>query len=92
MKLRIKALIFNIRKQKHLFKTARRKKELKKNEDSVRSLWDKFKHTNICIMEVPEGEEREQELGNQFEKNNDRKLPELGEGKKHMSPGNAESP
>ena len=33
--------------------------EIHKNKDNVRSLQDKFKHINICIMEVP-GEEREQ--------------------------------
>ena len=36
----------------------------KKNEDSVRSLWDNFKHTNIQIMGVPEGEESKQETEN----------------------------
>ena len=45
----------------------REKKESKKNEDSGRSLWDNFKHTNICMIEVPE-EEKEQEIGTLFEK------------------------
>ena len=35
-----------------------KKTESKKNEDSVRSLWDNFKSTNIHIMEVMEGQER----------------------------------
>ena len=39
-------------------------KKIQKNEDSVSSLWDNFKHTNICIIGVPEGEEREQEIKN----------------------------
>ena len=43
-------------------------KNAKKNKDSVSSLWDNFKHSNICIIEVPEGEEKEQEIGNLFEK------------------------
>ena len=30
-----------------------------KNEESLRELWDNVKHTNICIIGVPEGEERE---------------------------------
>ena len=42
-------------------------KRLQKNEDNVRALWDNFKHTNICIMWVPEGEEKEQETENVFE-------------------------
>ena len=34
----------------------------------LRNLWDNFKHTNIQIIQVPEGEEKEQEIGNLFEK------------------------
>ena len=40
----------------------------KKNEDSISSLWDNFKQSNIHIIVVPEGEEKEQEIGNLFEK------------------------
>ena len=43
-------------------------KGLKKNEDSVSSLWDNFKRTNILIIGVPEGEEKEEEIKNLFEK------------------------
>ena len=43
-------------------------KRIHNNKDSVSSLWDNFKHSNIHIIEVPEGEEREQEIGNLFEK------------------------
>ena len=45
--------------------------EEKKNpeiEDSISSLWDNFKRSNIHILGVPEGEEKEQEIGNLFEK------------------------
>ena len=28
---------------------------MKRNEDSLRDLWDNIKHTNIHIIEVPEG-------------------------------------
>ena len=34
-------------------------KRMKRNEDSLRDLWDNIKRTNICIIGVPEGEERE---------------------------------
>ena len=37
----------------------KREKRLKTNEESLRELWDNIKHTNICIIGVPEGEERE---------------------------------
>ena len=34
-------------------------KRMKRNEDSLRDLWDNIKYTNICIIGVPEREERE---------------------------------
>ena len=33
-------------------------KRMKRNEYSLRDLWNNIKHTNICIIGVPEGEER----------------------------------
>ena len=67
-------------------------KRVQNKEDSVRSLWDNFKSTNICMMESLEGEQKEQEIGNVFEKNIGRKLPSLGEGNRYISLGSAESP
>ena len=32
---------------------------MKRNEDSLRDLWDNITHNNICIIGVPEGEDRE---------------------------------
>ena len=66
MKLRIKSMIWNTRKQQ----TATQNKKTKdpKNEDSINTLWDNFKRSNILIIEVPEGEEKEQEIGNLFVK------------------------
>ena len=52
-------------KNKQSVKT-RRKMNLK-NEDSVSSLWDNFKHYNICIVGVS-GETKVQGIGNLFEK------------------------
>ena len=37
----------------------KREKRLKTNEESLRELWDNVKCTNICIIGVPEREERE---------------------------------
>ena len=39
----------------------------KKNESNVRDLWDNIEHTNLCIMGVPEGEEKEEGIKNMFE-------------------------
>ena len=35
-----------------------KEKRMKRNEDSLRDLWDKIKCNNIRIIRVPEGEER----------------------------------
>ena len=35
-----------------------KKKRMKRNEASLRELWDNIKSTNIHITQVPEGEER----------------------------------
>ena len=37
-----------------------------KNEDRLKNLWDISKHTNIRNIEMPEGEEEEQEIANLF--------------------------
>ena len=36
-----------------------KEKRMKRNEDSLRDLWDNIKSNNIRITGVPEGEERE---------------------------------
>ena len=36
-----------------------KEKRMKRNEDSLRDLWDNIKRKNICIIGFPEGEERE---------------------------------
>ena len=42
-------------------------KEIKNNEDSLRDLWYNIKHTNIHIIGVPEGEEREKRVQKIFD-------------------------
>ena len=66
MKLRIKSMIWNISKNNQL--EQQQEKRIKKNEDSVSSLWDNFKRSNIQRIGVPEGEEKDQEIGNLSEK------------------------
>ena len=56
-----------MRKQKTPNQNSKKKKESPQNEDRVRSLQDSFKHTNIHITGVPEGE-TEQEIENLSEK------------------------
>ena len=41
---------------------------IQKNEERLRNLWNNFKHSDIWIIGVPEGEEEEQEIENLFEK------------------------
>ena len=65
-------------------------KGIQKCEDSVRSLWDNFKCTNIGITAVLE-EERTRNW-KPIWKNNERNLPWLGEGTRYTSPGSTESP
>ena len=43
-------------------------KGIQKNEASIRSFWDNFKRSNSCIIRVLLGEEKEQKIGNLFEK------------------------
>ena len=50
----------------------------KKKEERLRNFWDNFKHSNIWIIGVPEGEEDEEVVENLFEKNNERKLTQSG--------------
>ena len=40
-----------------------KEKRMKINEDSIRDLWKNIKCTNIHIIGVPEGEEKEKEKG-----------------------------
>ena len=77
MKLRIKQMIWNIRKKKTSNKYSKKKKEYKKiDDDSVSILWDNFKCTNSWIIGVQEGDE-EEEIENLFEKIMKENFPNL---------------
>ena len=52
-------------------------KKIQKNDNRLRNLWDNFKHTNIWITGMPEGEEQEQETENLFEKIMKENFPNL---------------
>ena len=75
MKPRIKSMMWNIRNQKTANQNNKKKKESKNMRKS--SLWDNFKRSNIHITGMPEGEEKEQEIGNLFEKIMKENFPNL---------------
>ena len=52
-------------------------KRIQKNEDSINSPWDNFKRSNIRLIGVPEGEEKEQEIENLSEKTVKENFPNL---------------
>ena len=45
-----------------------KEKRLRKNEEGLREMQDNMKHNSICIIGIPEGEEKEQGIENLFEK------------------------
>ena len=51
---------------------------MKRIEDSLRDLWDNIKCTNIRIIVVPEGEEREKGPEKIFEEIIDENFPNMG--------------
>ena len=55
-----------------------KEKRTKRHEDRFRDLWDNIKHTNICIIGVPEGEEREKGPEKIFEEVIVENFPNMG--------------
>ena len=55
-----------------------KEKRMKRNEDNLREIWDNIKRTNICIIGVPEGEEREKGPENISEEIIVRNFPNMG--------------
>ena len=53
-------------------------KRMKRNEDSLRDLWDNIKCTNIHIIGVAEGEEREKGPEKIFEEIIVKNFPNMG--------------
>ena len=69
-----------------------KKQEFKKNEEKLRNLWDNFKHSNIRIIGVQEGEEEEQEIENLFEQIMKENFPNLAKEILFFLPGSPGSP
>ena len=55
-----------------------KKKRMKRNEDSLRDLWDTIKHTNICIIGFLEGEKTEKGPKKIFEEIIVENFPNMG--------------
>ena len=55
----------------------KKKKGYKENEDSINSLWINLKRSNILLIGVPEGEEKEDEIANLSEKTVQENFPDL---------------
>ena len=51
--------------------------KIQRNEERLRNLQDNFKHSNIQIVGVPEGEKEEQVIENLFEKIMNENFPNL---------------
>ena len=68
-----------------------KEKRMKRIEDSLTDLWDSIKHTNIRILGVPEGEEREKGPEKICEEIIVENFPKHGKGNSHPSPGSTES-
>ena len=84
-------MISNIRKKKNIQSEQKEDTRIQKNEDRLRSLWDNSNRSNIHIIWVPGGEEKEQKIANLFEKIMKENLLN-GEGDRHASPGSTEDP
>ena len=56
----------------------KREKRLKTNEENLRELLDNVKCSNICIIGVPEGEEKEKETEKIFQEIIAEKFPNMG--------------
>ena len=56
----------------------KREKRLKRNEESLREVWDKVKCTNICIIGVAEEEERVKVTEKIFQEIIDKNFPNMG--------------
>ena len=55
-----------------------KEKRMKRNENSLRELWNNIMYTDICIIGVPEGEEREKVLEKIFEGIIAKNFPSMG--------------
>ena len=67
----------NIQPEQNEETRIQRKQNKTKNKERLRNLRDNFKHSNIQIIGMPEGEEEEQEFENLFEQITKENFPNL---------------
>ena len=75
-KLGLKSTVWTIKNKYTVNQNRIKKQEFKKNE-RLRNLQDNFKHSNIRIIGVSEGEEEEHEIENLFEQITKGNFPNL---------------
>ena len=76
-KLELKSMVWTKRKKETFNQKRMKKQEFKKSEERLRNLQDIFKHSNIQIIGIPEGEEEEQKIENLFEQIMEENFPNL---------------
>ena len=65
--------------------------QMKKHESNIRDLWDNIKQANLCIIGIPEGEEKEKGIENIFEEIISENFPK-SEGNWYQDTGSTEDP
>ena len=52
---------------------------MKKHESNIRDPWDNIQKANLCLIGIPEGEEKEKGIENIFQETMDENFPNLKE-------------
>ena len=65
------------KKERNIQREKNEKTRIRKNEERLSNLQDIFKHSNIRIIGVPEGEDEEQKIENLFEQIMKENFPNL---------------
>ena len=55
------------KKERNIHPEGKEETRIQKNEERLKNFRDNFKHSNIRIIGVPEGEEQQQEIENLFQ-------------------------
>ena len=61
--------------------------QMKKHESNIRDLWDNIKQANLCIIGIPEREEKEKGIENMFEGNSHCSSVEMSLASNHKDTG-----